>query len=41
MASLGYVYIDDIVDLYLLLSRELYFKPSLSGQIFNAGITNQ
>lgn len=33
-----YVYIDDIVDLYLLLSRELYFKPSLSGQIFNAGI---
>jgi len=33
-----YVYIDDIVDLYLLLSRQLYFKPKLSGEIFNAGI---
>lgn len=33
-----YVYIDDIIDLYLLLSKNLYFKPILRGEIFNAGI---
>jgi len=33
-----YVYINDIVDLYLLLSKNLYSKPKLSGEIFNAGI---
>ena len=31
-----YVYINDIVDLYLLLSKNLYSKPKLSGEIFNA-----
>ena len=33
-----YVYIDDIVDLYLLLSSNLYKRPKLRGEIFNAGI---
>ena len=33
-----YVYINDIVDLYLLLSKNLYKKPKLRGEIFNAGI---
>ena len=35
-----YVYIKDIVDLYLLLAKNLYKKPQLRGEIFNAG-TNQ
>ena len=35
-----YVYINDIVDLYLLLAKNLYKKPKLRGEIFNAG-TNQ
>lgn len=33
-----YVYIDDIIDLYLLLSSNLYKKPKLRGEIFNAGM---
>ena len=33
-----YVYIDDIVEVYLLLSRKLYKNTKLSGEIFNAGI---
>lgn len=33
-----YIYVNDIVDLYLLLSKKLYLKPSLRGEIFNAGI---
>ena len=33
-----YVYIDDIVEVYLLLSRRLYKNIKLSGEIFNAGI---
>jgi len=33
-----FVYIDDIVDLYKLLSKNLYCNPKkFSGQIFNAG----
>jgi len=33
-----FVYIDDIVELYKLLSKNLYLKPKkFSGQIFNAG----
>ena len=36
---IDYVYINDIVDLYLLLAKNLY-KPKLRGEIFNAG-TNQ
>ena len=35
-----YVYIKDIVELYLLLAKNLYKKPKLRGEIFNAG-TNQ
>ena len=33
-----YVYINDIIDLYLLLASNLYKKPKLRGEIFNAGI---
>lgn len=33
-----YLYISDIVDLYLLLSKRLYLRPSLRGEVFNAGI---
>ena len=33
-----YVYINDIVDLYLLLSKKLYSKQNLRGEIFNAGV---
>ncbi len=33
-----YVYIDDIVDLYLLLSKNLYLNQNLRGEIFNAGV---
>ena len=33
-----YVYINDIVDLYLLLSKNLYSNPNLRGEIFNAGV---
>ena len=32
-----FIFIKDIVDVYLLLARKLYFKPSLSGEVFNAG----
>ncbi len=35
-----YVFINDIVDLYLLLSLKLYKNKKLSGEVFNAG-TNQ
>ncbi len=35
-----YVYIEDIIDLYLLLSSKLYKNKNLKGEIFNAG-TNQ
>ncbi len=35
-----YVYIKDIVDLYLLLAKRLFKNPNLKGEIFNAG-TNQ
>ncbi len=33
-----YVYIDDIVEVYLLLSIKLYKNKKLSGEIFNAGM---
>ena len=33
-----FVYIDDIVDVYLLLSNQLYKNKKLTGEIFNAGI---
>lgn len=33
-----YVYINDIVDLYLLLSKNLYSNSNLRGEIFNAGV---
>jgi len=37
-----FVYIDDIVDLYKLLSKNLYLNPKkYSGEIFNAGTNNQ
>lgn len=32
-----YIYIDDIIDIYLLLSLNLFKNPKLSGEIFNAG----
>ena len=33
-----YVYIDDIVDVYKLLSKKLYLNPKkYSGEVFNAG----
>ena len=37
-----FVYIDDIVDLYKLLSKNLYMNPKkFSGQVFNAGTNIQ
>ncbi len=37
-----FVYIDDIVDLYKLLSKNLYLNPKkFSGQVFNAGTNIQ
>jgi len=35
-----YIYIDDVVDLYLLFAEKLTLDPKLRGEIFNAG-TNQ
>jgi len=35
-----YVFIDDIIDVYLLLSKKLYKDQNLKGEVFNAG-TNQ
>jgi CDP-glucose 4,6-dehydratase len=33
-----YIFVDDVIDLYLTIAKELYLKPKkLSGQIFNCG----
>ena len=36
-----YVFIDDIVDVYLILSKKLYKNPNLKGEVFNAGTNKQ
>ena len=37
-----FIYVDDIVELYKKLSKNLYTNPKkFSGQIFNAGTNNQ
>ena len=32
-----YIYVKDIVDIYLIISSKLFKDPKLRGQVFNAG----